>query len=70
MGVTSIRLNEKEEKLLNFLKEYYECDTSVLLKKSLWEMYEDIKDKEIIEDFESREQGKETSFSSFEDITK
>jgi len=70
MGVTSIRLNEKEEKLLNFLKEYYECDTSVLLKKSLWEMYEDIKDKEIIEDFEAREQGKETSFFSFEDITK
>ncbi len=70
MGVTSIRLNEKEEKLLNFLKEYYECDTSVLLKKSLWEMYEDIKDKEIIQDFEAREQGKETSFSSFEDITK
>ena len=70
MGVTSIRLNEKEEKLLNFLKEYYECDTSVLLKKSLWEMYEDIKDKEIIEDFEAREQGKETSFSSSKDITK
>lgn len=54
MGVTSIRLNTKEEKLLNFLKEYYQCDTSALLKKSLIELYEDIKDKEAIEEFEKK----------------
>lgn len=69
MGVTSLRLNKKEEKLLNYLKEYYDCDTSALLKKSLWEMYEDIKDKEIIEDFENRERKGKASFSSFDDIT-
>ncbi len=68
MGVTSIRLNTKEEKLLNFLKEYYQCDTSALLKKSLIELYEDIKDKEAIEEFEKKETLGNAKFSSFEEI--
>ena len=68
MGVTSIRLNSKEEKLLKYLKDYYNCDTSTLLKKSLIDMYEDIKDKEIIEIFEKKESKGKTEFVSFEDI--
>ncbi len=68
MGVTSIRLNSKEEKLLKFLKDYYNCDTSTLLKKSLMDMYEDIRDKEIIEKFEKKESKGKTKFVSFEDI--
>ncbi len=68
MGVTSIRLNKKEEKLLNYLKEHYQCDTSTLLKKSLIELYEDIKDKEAVEQFEEKENRGDTAFKSFEDI--
>jgi hypothetical protein len=33
MGVTSIRLNKKEEEILNLLKEYFHCDSSTLLKR-------------------------------------
>jgi uncharacterized protein DUF6290 len=68
MGVTSIRLNDKEEKLIKYLKKYYECDTSTLLKKSLLEMYEDIEDKIIIEEFEKKEDKRKSKFSTYEDI--
>ena len=68
MGVTSIRLNKKEEKLLNYLKEHYNCDTSTLLKKTLYEMYEDIKDKESIDDFEKRHEEGKTFFSTFDEL--
>lgn len=70
MAVKSIRLNDKEEKLITFLKEHYNCDTSTILKKSLWEMYEDVKDKEIIEDFEKKEKTKKTQFISFDELIK
>ncbi len=70
MGVTSIRLNEKEEELLNTLKEHYNCDASTLIKKSLWEMYEDIRDFEIVEDFENRDKKNKTEFMSFDKFIK
>ena len=70
MGVTSIRLNKKEEKLLNYLKEYFHCDSSTLLKKSLFELYEDLKDKEIIDTFEKKEKEGKTKFISFEELVK
>lgn len=68
MGVTSVRFNAKEEKVLKILKKYYNCDTSTLLKKSLWDLYEDIKDKEIIDDFEKREKSKKTKFVQIHDL--
>lgn len=68
MGVTSIRLNKKEEKVMNYLKQYFHCDTSTLLKKSLFELYEDLKDKEIIEAFEKEEKNGNTKFISFEKL--
>jgi len=68
MGVTSIRLNKNEEKVLNYLKNYFHCDTSTLLKKSLYEMYEDIQDKKIIEDFEKKEKEGNSKFLKFEDL--
>jgi hypothetical protein len=68
MGVTSVRFNTKEEKLLKYLKEYYNCDASTLVKKSLWDLYEDIKDKEIIEAFEKIENSGKSKFVKFENI--
>lgn len=68
MGVTSVRLNKKEERVLEFLKEYFGCDASTLLKKSLWDLYEEVKDREIVEDFEKRERDSKTGFLKFEDI--
>ena len=68
MAVTSIRLNQKEENLLKILKEHYNCDASTLLKNSLREMYEDLKDKIIIEQFEKNEKNKKSKFVKFEDL--
>jgi hypothetical protein len=68
MAVTSVRFNTKEEKILKLLKDHYNCDASTLLKKSLWDLYEEIKDKEIIEDFEKREKGKKAKFVQIDDL--
>lgn len=70
MAVTSVRFNKNEEKILKFLKEYFNCDTSTLVKKSLYELYEDLKDKELIEEFEEREKDKKIHFNTAEDILK
>jgi hypothetical protein len=68
MAVISVRFNEKEEKILELLKKYYNCDTSNLLKKSLLELYEEIKDSEIIEEFEAKEKALETEFIKIDGI--
>ncbi len=68
MGVTSIRFNVKEEKILKILKKYYNCDSSSLIKKSLFELYQDIKDREIIEKFEKKEKSGKTKFSTIEEL--
>ena len=67
-AVTSVRFNEKEEKVLNILKEHFHCDTSTLLKKSLFELYEDLKDNEIIEEYELSEQKNNIKFTTIDDI--
>lgn len=68
MAVRSVRFNAKEEKILKLLQKHYNCDTSSLIKKSLWQLYEDIKDKEIIEDFEKKEKSKKARFVSIDNI--
>lgn len=68
MAVTSIRFNAKEEKILKILKKYYNCDSSSLIKKSLFELYEDIKDREIIEEFEKKEKSGKTKFFTIEEL--
>jgi hypothetical protein len=68
MAVTSVRFNSQEEKLLRLLKKHYNCDASTLIKKSLWELYEDITDREIIEDFEKKETASRTEFVRITDL--
>ncbi|HRZ26575.1 MAG TPA: DUF6290 family protein [Spirochaetota bacterium] len=68
MAITSVRFNAKEEKILKMLKKHYNCDASTLLKKSLWDLYEDIKDREIVEDFENKEDKSETEFVTIDKI--
>jgi hypothetical protein len=62
MAVISLRLNQTEEKMVNFLSEYYEQDRSSLIKHSLKELYEDIIDKQIIGEYESREKTGKINF--------
>jgi cytochrome b involved in lipid metabolism len=68
MAVISVRFNSKEEKILETLKKYFNCDSSNLLKRSLWDLYEEIKDREIIEQYEAREKTSKSGFIKIEDI--
>ena len=67
MGVTSVRFNTNEEKALEYLKEVYHSDASSVIKKALWELYEDFRDREIIEEFEAREDAGVVEFGSLDD---
>jgi len=51
MAVVSVRLNDEEEKILKYLTEYLHEDKSTLLKKSMYELYEDIQDIRFIENY-------------------
>jgi len=70
MAVTSVRFNKKEEETLNYLKNQLHCDTSEIIKMSLHEMYEYIKDKEIISDFESKNEKRKSKLYTFNNIIK
>ncbi len=68
MAVISVRFNSREEKILETLKKYYECDSSSLLKRSLMDLYEEIKDREIIEQYEVKEKTSKSVFVKIENI--
>jgi NAD+--asparagine ADP-ribosyltransferase len=68
MAVISLRLNRNEENMVKFLSNYYEQDKSSLIKYSLKELYEDIIDKQIITEYEKREENGEMKFVESNDI--
>lgn len=68
MGVISVRLNKDEENILKKLTDYYHADKSTLIKKSLFEFYENMVDLDIVKQFESKEKKGKTSFYRTEDI--
>jgi hypothetical protein len=70
MAVISVRLNTEEEKIIDYLSSVYDEDKSTLIKHSLKEMYEDIVDKKLIDDYEIREQKKKPHFIGSEEIMK
>ena len=70
MGIISVRLNSQEEKVVKKLVNYYEEDRSKLLKRSLFELYENIIDGNEIEKFEKKESTKKTKFHSAKEILK
>lgn len=68
MAVISVRLNSEEERIVNYLVDYFAEDKSTLIKHSLLELYEDLRDREVIEALERKERRgrKPTFFSSAE----
>ena len=70
MGVISVRLNKDEEKILKKLSDHFHEDKSALIKKSLFELYENVLDLNEIKKFEAKEKRGNISFSSAEDILK
>lgn len=51
MAVISVRLNDKEEKILEHLSDYLHEDKSTLFKKSLYELYEDVQDIKFVDKY-------------------
>ena len=66
MAVVSVKINQEEEKMIDYLSEYFEEKKSSIIKRSLTEMYEDIVDKNIIDKFEKEKH----TFVNAEDILK
>ena len=62
MAIISLRLNQNEEKMVGFLSDYYEQDKSSLIKYSLKELYEDLIDKQIINEYETKEKKGKVKF--------
>ena len=68
MGVISVRLNKYEDKMLKQLTEYFHADKSTLIKKSLLDLYENMRDIETIETYERKEKRGKASFVTADDI--
>lgn len=68
MGVKSVRFNAGEEKALGALTRTLHMDTSGVIKKALWGLYEELQDRAEIEAFEVREDGGETSFGAIDNL--
>ena len=68
MGVISVRLNKNEEDILKRLSDYYHMDRSTLIKKSLFELYENMVDLDVIREFEEKEKKGKVSFYTAESI--
>ena len=68
MGVISVRFNKDEEKILKKLSDHFHEDKSTLIKKSLFELYENVLDLNEIKKFETKEKKGKVSFSSAENI--
>ena len=66
MGVVSVRLNKDEESILKKLSDYYHADKSSLIKRSLFEFYENMVALEVVKQFEVKENRGEISFHSAE----
>lgn len=70
MAIVSVRLNQKEEKILKYLTDYFHEDKSTLFKKSLYEMYEDIQDIKFIDSYIDNSTKKKREFIKGDDLFK
>jgi len=68
MGIISVRLNKEDEKIVKKLSDYYHTDKSTLIKKSLFELYENMVDLDVVKKFEAKEKKGKASFFTAEDI--
>ncbi len=68
MGVVSVRFNKDEERLLKELADYFNTDKSALIKKILFDLYENMIDLTTIKSFETKEKKGKASFTTANDI--
>ena len=70
MGVITLRLNSKEEKILKILQEHLEEDKSRILKHAMFDKYEQLQDRDDIENFEKKEKRGKVKFQSADALIK
>jgi predicted DNA-binding protein len=70
MGIVTLRLNEEEEKILGFLQKYFNEDKSKILKEAMWDKFEDLRDRELIEYYEKKLNTGKIKFESADDLIK
>jgi hypothetical protein len=68
MGIVTLRLNEEEEKALEILQKYFDEDKSKILKEAMWEKFEDLRDREVIEAYEKQASAGKIKFESADDL--
>jgi predicted DNA-binding protein len=68
MAIMTLRLSDQEERILELLVKHFDQDKSKILKEALWDMFEDLRDREIIEEFESRSRGGKVEFASADNL--
>lgn len=68
MAIITLRLTDQEEKVLELLVRHFNQDKSKVLKDALWDMFEDLRDRELIEDFEKRLRAGKVEFVSPDDF--
>jgi predicted DNA-binding protein len=70
MAIVTLRLNEEEDKALALLVKYLDEDKSRILKDAMWEKFEELRDREIIEDFEKKSKSGKIEFESADALIK
>lgn len=70
MAIVTLRLNDEEEEILELLVKYFDADKSKILKEAMWDKFEDLRDREIIEDFEKKNRTGKVQFASADDLIK
>lgn len=68
MAIVTLRLNQEEEKILAMLVKYFDEDKSKILKEAMWDKFEELRDREIIDDFEKKSDAGKVQFESADDL--
>lgn len=70
MAIVTLSLNNEEEKILEILVKYFDADKSKILKEAMWDKFEDLRDREIIEAFEKKSRTGKARFASADNLIK
>lgn len=66
MAIVTLRLNEEEERILDLLVRHLAEDKSKILKDALWDKFEELRDRELIEEYEAGSRAGKIQFESAE----
>lgn len=58
MATITVRMNEDEIKVLDYLTKHFKNDRSTMLKRSIMELYEDTKDNNFIDKYHKQRSSK------------